>query len=112
RRFLPAIEALEELFAAVRRGRKAKWDKFRLMLLWIYVEALMKTKSMNVSSACAHLAKCGPRLALGNRESALVRRYWEADQLRKNDPDLESEWRYEAGVLAGSQALPKIKQKF
>jgi hypothetical protein len=119
-RLSAAIDALRELFPGAadtplknKRGRKAKWDEFRLMILWIFVQAHVQSKMMTVSAACAFIVQSGERLAVDNRsKGALERRYYEAVKHLKTNPEIETEWRYEADNFAASLPMKRKSTSF
>jgi hypothetical protein len=104
-RFGEAVAALLEHFPEkTKRGPKPEWQEFELMILWVYVQATMRTRNpkLSIRSACEILAKSKRKWPTGRMLSAgrLVSRYIEADKYMMTDPDSHTEADGDANALA------------
>jgi hypothetical protein len=102
-RFAYAIEALKELFPPTGAGREREWDDFRLVMLWIQVNARLKAKpGTKIDAACEDIALRGGWLpGRSTSGSSIERRYHqEAVPFFERNPEEAAEAEQGAVALA------------
>lgn len=81
---------LEEIPAVSKPGPKKQWDEFRLMILWMLVQAHMRAFDLRPKAACRVLVNserfAGPAGRLGSK-GRLESRYYEAVKSLEADPE-------------------------